>query len=49
MIELIGYVVIALIIVMIINILTADEAEITLTLNGKKVIHYVKKDEKDGE
>lgn len=48
MLELIGLVVIIIVVSGIIEVLTADEADIRLTVNGKDVIKYSKR-EKDEE
>lgn len=48
MLELIGLVVVIIVVSGIIEILTADEADVRLTVNGKDVIKYSKR-EKDEE
>lgn len=48
MLELIGLVVVVIVISGIIEILTSDEADVRLTINGKDVIKYSRR-EKDEE
>lgn len=49
MLELIGLVVVIVVISVIIDIVCADEADVSLTVNGKDIIKYSKTEKDDEE